>query len=350
MRREKSSRERFGFAAVIISVALLISVSVMPGLPAANGEESATQAKVLDVVTTVSILRDFVLEIGKERVTCISLVSGTENPHTYATTTADRTAIEEASAFVEFGGDAGPELEPWAQDLLDSSDNNDLIVCEAASGIPLKENNPHVWMDPENAKIMVINIEKALIEADPTNSELYRSNTAAYLQRINTTEAKILEEMAPYNGTKVIASHPAFLYFFDFIGFKQVDLLIEVPGQSPSAQHVSRIIDEIKEQNVSLIVTMPQFPTPVIEQIQQDTDVKAVEITPLIGPLNTTTYLGLLEYDTQAIIGALSNSSGAGESQSDGAQLIVYASAFGGIIAGAAVIVWIYRRKRSGEE
>ncbi len=349
MRREKSSRKGFGFAVVIMSVALLISVSVMPGPPAVTGEESATQAKVLDVVATVSILQDFVEEIGGDRVSCRALVTGTENPHTYATTTADRTAIEEAAAFVEFGGDAGPELEPWAQDLLDSSDNNDLIVCEAASGIPLKENNPHVWMDPENAKIMVINIEKALIEADPDGAQYYRENTESYLQRINTTEAKILEEMAPYNNTKVIASHPAFLYFFDFIGFKQVDLLIEVPGQSPSAQHVSRIIDEIKEQNVSLIVTMPQFPTPVIEQIQQDTDVNAVEITPLIGPLNTTTYLGLLEYDAQAIIGALS-SSGASESQSEGTQLIVYASAFGGIIAGAAVIVWAYRRKRSGEK
>ncbi len=350
MKKERSLRERFGFMAALLLAVLLASVAIMPGIEMADGvsESASSGTPVLHVVATISVLQDFVEEIGGERVSCISLVTGMENPHTYATTVADRTATEEASVFVEFGGAAGPELEPWAQDLLDSSDNGDLIVCEAAKNISLIDGNPHVWMDPENAKTMVLEIEEAMIRADPAGSGLYRNNTVQYLQEINDTEERILEQVAPYNGTKVIASHPAFLYFFDFIGFRQVDLLIDVPGQSPSAQHVSEIIDEINEQNISLIVTMPQFPTPVIEQIREDTGAKSVEITPLIGPLNTTTYLGLLDYDTHAIIGALS-STNSGGSQSATSPLL-YASAFGVVIAGAAVVVWAYRRKRGDKE
>ncbi len=349
MRKERSLRERSGSMAALLLVVLLVLSAVMPGAQIASAaSEGVAQTPVLHVVATVSILQDFVEEIGGERASCISLVTGMENPHTYATTVADRTATEEASVFVDFGGAAGPELEPWAQDLLDSSDNSNLIVCEAAKNISLIDGNPHVWMDPENAKIMVREIESSLIKADPAGANIYRNNTARYIQRINETEEQILRQVAPYNGTKVIASHPAFLYFFNFIGFQQVDLLIDVPGQSPSAQHVSEIIDEIKEQNIGLIVTMPQFPTPVTDQIKEETGAKSVEITPLIGPLNTTTYLGMLEYDTQAIVGALSSTnSGGGQSAT---SPLLYASAFGAIIAGAAVVVWAYRRKRRGEE
>ncbi len=344
MRREKASKERLLFAISVISVVLLVSTVVMPGLAAAAGEEKSARAPVLDVVATVSVLRDFVEQIGGDRVSCVALVTGMENPHTYATTTADRSAIEEASVFVEFGGEAGPELEPWAQDLLDSSDNGGLVVCEAASGIPLIEDNPHVWMDPENAKTMVINIEKALIEADPSGASVYRNNTVSYLQRINETEERILEEMAPYSGMKVIASHPAFLYFFNFIGFEQVDLLVDVPGQSPSAQHVSEIIDEIREENISLIVTMPQFPTPVTDQIREETGVRSVEITPLLGAFNTTTYLGMLEYDAGAISLALSEGSRGGDESGASPVLMYSLIAIIALVAlGAAATV--YRRR-----
>ena len=329
------------FVAVMLVLAMIIpSMIPSPMLSADTGTGGSGAA--LNVVATVSVLQDFVREIGQNRVTCTALVTGMENPHTYATTTADRTAIEEASVFVEFGGAAGPELEPWAQDLLDSSDNNNLLVCEAASGIPLIDNNPHVWMNPENAKTMVINIENALIEADPGGADFYRNNTVAYLQSINETEERILAELAPYNGTKVIASHPAFLYFFDFIGFQQVDLLIDVPGQSPSAQHVSEIIEEMKEQNISLIVTMPQFPTPVTDQIEEETGAKSVEITPLIGAFNTTTYLGMLEYDSTAIRNTLAGSGDTGSGGGNTALMYAFGFIIIGIIAGVAV----YQRRR----
>ena len=348
MGRKNNSGGPFAFAVVVVLFALLASVTIVPMVGTADGATESTSSRSrLNVVSTISILQDFVEQIGGDRVSCISLVTGNENPHTYATTTADRIAIENASVFVEIGGDAGPELEPWAQDLLDSSDNKDLIVCEAAKNISLVDGNPHVWMDPENAKIMVKEIASSLMKADPDGADIYRSGMENYIQRINQTENHILQEIAPHNGTKVIASHPAFLYFFNFIGFKQVDLLVDVPGQEPSSQHVSQIIDEIKEQNISLIVTMPQFPTPVIEQIQEDTGVKSVEITALIGPLNTTTYLGMLEYDTQAIISTLSGST---SENSHSTPAIVYVSGLAGITAIALLAVLIYRRQRRREE
>ncbi|MHC1567432.1 MAG: metal ABC transporter substrate-binding protein [Candidatus Syntropharchaeia archaeon] len=267
----------------------------------------AAQEKIR-VVTTITILEDLVKEIGGEKVEVTSIVTGLENPHTYAPKVSDIKAVSDADVFVKMGI---PGLEPWAESLLESAGNKDILIVTATNGIKVRfdetigRDNPHVWMDPENVKKMVENIADALILKDPGRKSYYENRKDEYMEKLDELEEKIKEKTSEYRGTRVVEVHPAFMYLLERIGFERVATIEQTEGGEPSAKHIAEVENAIMKKNVKLIVDMPQLSSPIVHQISEDTGVNIVYLTPLIGPFGTDSYIEMIEYDVEKIVEAL---------------------------------------------
>src|SRR6202162_5162666 len=172
---------------------LLICLAlVLTALPARAQERLQGR---LNVVASFSILADFVKNVGGERVSVTSLVGPNGDVHVYAPAPADAKKIADARLLVI----NGLGLEGWLPRLLQASGGKAPIITATKGIAPLKlgsDADPHAWQSVANAKIYVVNIRDALVAADPTDAEVFRSQAQTYLAKLDALDREVREAVA----------------------------------------------------------------------------------------------------------------------------------------------------------
>ena len=180
-------------------------------------------ATPLKVVATLPILKEFAEQVGGKHVHVTSLITGFESEHSYSPKPSDLRAINEARLLLEIG----LGLEVWVQGLVKNAGSPGLRVVTTSQDISVirdaeddSHGNPHIWLDPENAKIMTRHIAQALIEADPANAPEYRTNLDDYLKRLSDSEQDLKRRVAVLRDRRIVTYHPAWPYFARRFGFR----------------------------------------------------------------------------------------------------------------------------------
>ena len=150
-------------------------------LAACGGNTSSSQAHgKVNVVTTISTFNSFVEAVGGLHVTVQSLVPVGGSPETYQPTPQNIATLAQANILVENG--AG--LEAWLDRTIRNAGSSNLRIVVGSEGLPVKNNNPHLWMDPQLAKQYVLKIRDALMITDPLHGNDYRANAARYNRKL----------------------------------------------------------------------------------------------------------------------------------------------------------------------
>jgi len=264
----------------------------------------------IKVVTTLSLIADWAAQVGEGNqiddplFIPASIVSGAEDPHTYSLTAGEIEMISNSDLFIRFGL---PGLEPWVQSVLGTFPSLNVLTL-ATEGMmkvdPLTETtNPHIWLDPNIARIFVQNITNEVMTLDLAHISEYTSNRDAYLNELDSLISTIENDYYSLtNGLKVAVHHPSFLYLFDLLGVNRVAVIEEHEGSEPSAQHIQEVIDTMNTEGVTTLVTQPQIEEKIIEQIARDTGAKLAKLTPLLGIEGAETYIKMIEYDVNALL------------------------------------------------
>ena len=134
----------------------------------AGAAQGDTNGKI-QVATTISTLNSFVQGVGGEYVSVKNIVPIGASPETFAPAPQDVATVADANLLVENG--AG--LESWLDRLLHDARSRDLRLVVCTAGLPVKNANPHLWMDPVYAKACVNRIRDAqpvnCLHAQPVN-------------------------------------------------------------------------------------------------------------------------------------------------------------------------------------
>ena len=117
--------------------------------------------------------------------------------------------------------------------------------------------DPHAWLSPPLLKIQVANVAKALEQADPEHAADYRQNLADLLSDLDALNAETAAMLKPYRGRAFYVFHPAFGYFADAYGLKQV--AVEVGGSAPTPKQLRELIQKAKADQVRTIFVQPEF-------------------------------------------------------------------------------------------
>ena len=291
----------------------LIIVFLLTGF----SSHAAAKTDTTIVVTTLPVLQDYVEQVGREHVTVTSLLNGLENGHSYALQPRDILAVRQAHMFVTVG--AGFEV--WVDQLVKNAHNPSLEVVITSKGISLLRNagtvhttkgkhafgNPHIWLDPENAKSMVRQITTRLIKLDRANQRDYLANQAEYLRELDTLQADIKRRVKKLPDRRFVSHHPAWPYFARRFGFKIVGNIIEQPGEEPSAKHLSTLTQQMTKASIKVIVSEPQLNQKIPQILSHETGARVITLTSLPGALpGTTTYTDMLQFNIATLIETLS--------------------------------------------
>lgn len=281
----------------IIFVVIFLHLIPAPAVQAETSEHN------LQVVVTIPVLADFVRNIGKDLVSVDSIISGLENPHTYELKGSDVKSLAKADLFVQ----VGVGLETWSDKLLINAENPHLIQVTASRDCTVINNNPHVWMDIDNARKMVAVITRAMIHADPVHSEDFRRNSDLYDKELLKLDQMIRGDLSLFSDRAIVTSVPAFSYFLRQYGIEEAATIITLPGKEPSGRHIRDIVTLMRKRGIKVILTVPQFSPQLPDMIAEETGGKVAMATQLPGSLpGTDTYISMLREDARRIVDALS--------------------------------------------
>jgi ABC-type Zn uptake system ZnuABC Zn-binding protein ZnuA len=275
----------------------------------------AGAAEALRVVTTLPDLADFVRELGGDRVEVKSLLTGFEDVHTYEPRVSDVKAVARARVLVT----VGLGLEEWIHGLVENAGNGELVVVESSKGVSVLRDpeghekgghshaggNPHVWLDPANAAVMCRNIGRALEAVDPTAGDFYDRRLRAYVARLDVLAARLGGEVGRLKDRRFLSYHPAWPYLARGFGFQLAGVVTESPGQEPSAKGIAALIDRIRREKIRVLVTEPQLSSKLPALLAQETGIRAVTLSDLLGQGPGKTYLEHTEANVRALIAAL---------------------------------------------
>lgn len=277
--------------------ACTLSFSLLTGCGTQPADTAAGDGR-LRVLTSFYPMYDFACKIGGDCIDVTNMVpSGTE-PHDWEPSTNDLKNLEKADVFIYNGAD----MEPWADDLLVSRSDT-LRVVEASENVELRTTDgehehahehedadhhhgdfdPHVWLDPENAKIEMEAIRDALCAADPENSTVFQSNYEKYAAELDALDEEFREKLAPLPNRTIVVAHEAFGYLCDAYGLTQVGIEGLSPDSEPDPGRMAEVIDFVREHSISTIFFEELVSPKVAEAIASETGAQAKMLSPLEG-------------------------------------------------------------------
>ena len=226
---------------ISIILSLIIICALFASCGAGTPEES--EAK-LRIVATVFPEYDWVRNILGDHLDGTELTllldSGVDL-HSYQPTADDMVKISGCDVFICVGG----ESDGWVDDALAQAVNKDMTVIsllevlgdrvkeeEIKEGMQAEEehgeegeeeegpeNDEHVWLSLKNAAFICDYIAAKLGEKDPSNKDVYTSNAAGYIEKLNALDAqyKAAVDSAKFR-TLVVCDRFPFRYLVDDYG------------------------------------------------------------------------------------------------------------------------------------
>ena len=284
---------------------------------------SVSRAQVIHVVTTTQDTRSIAELIGGNKVEVFAIATGYQNPHFVDPKPSYITKLTQANLYVTLGLD----LESgWSPSLLSSSRNTKIQkgspgYVDASAGVSLLQvpstinraegdihvyGNPHYWLDPLNGKVIARNICNGLERISPENKAFFESNLKAFNDQIDARMKSWNALMAGFKGSKVIAYHNEWCYFENRFGLQIVDFLEPKPGIPPTPSQLVKIINEVKTNNIKVIITSPYFTSSSSDVVSKQTGVKTLVLATSVGAFETIkNYYDLFDYNLKLLTGAL---------------------------------------------
>ncbi|MEZ4553026.1 MAG: metal ABC transporter substrate-binding protein [Dehalococcoidia bacterium] len=276
------------------SLAWVLLLGGIAGLLAGCGEDSGDSA---DVIATTVQIGALTRQVAGDLLVVHTLVGPGVDPHEYEANATDLRRIGDAKLVLR----NGIGLDEFLDRALESGEAERVVTT--TEGIELRHadeesevegdhaeegddhdhrgEDPHVWHDPLNVKIMVDNIVEALAEAFPDDAATFRQNGDAYKAVLDRTDAEIrqLIESIPPENRKMVTNHDAFGYFIDRYGLTYVGAVI--PGLStqgePSAKDLADLEETIRSEGVKAIFAESSVDPKVAREIASDTNVRIVD-------------------------------------------------------------------------
>ncbi len=250
--------------------------------PVSSSPNGASNSSVkINVLATTTQLGDFARNIGGDRVQVTQILRPGDDPHDYDPTADDSKNAAAAKLIVK----NGVGVDDWLDKIITNSGTRAPLV-DASEGIKLraghgdeeKLGDPHIWHSTGNAKIMVANIARGLIQVDPAGQDYYQAQLTAYQKQLDDLKTEITRIFAPVpvEKRKLVTNHDAFGYFTDEFQITVIGSVVPSfsDAAQPTPQEINQLIKNIKDNNVKVIFTENTINPKIAEQVAGAAGVK----------------------------------------------------------------------------
>ena len=300
----------------------ILSAFLAAGLEA-GGAGGAEAADKIRVVATITDLKALTEAVGGDLVEVDVLARGNQNPHDLEVRPSLMVKVRRADLLVINGleGDAwveavvrgasNPRVLPGAPGRVDASDG--IMVLEVprarvdrSMGDVHPMGNPHYTLDPGTAPAVTANILNGLVRVAPQHRAAFEGNRQAFLGLLEPALARWTATLAPVRGARVVVEHGIFTYLLVRFGLVQAATIEERPGIPATPAHVAKLIQQIKEERIKAILTVPWGDRKLAARIGEEAGARVVPLAPAVSGLKgADTYLSTVDYNVTALATAL---------------------------------------------
>ncbi len=263
---------------------LIIVSGVLGYLALRNSSPNSSNGKI-GVVVSIGPEMEWANAVGGDKVDVTLMVPANADPHTYEPLPNQLTQVSNAKIYVEIGSPL--EFETNYMDKIRATNPNMLIV-NASQGIQLIPNSaenetdtmdPHDWVDPKNAKIMVNNIYNGLVQVDPADKDYFQKNREQYLHQLDELDRNTTDLLKGKQETDILVYHPAFGYYAKDYNLNQVGAMIN--DEEPSPQRIAMMVNVAKQNNITVVYSEPQYDPKFMQSIASQVGAQVLTVNDL---------------------------------------------------------------------
>ena len=209
------------------------------------------------------------------------IVDGAASPHSYSLKPSDARRLNDADIVFR----VSEALEPFTARVITSLPTSvEVVTLAATPGLKLlsrrtgatfeaddhdhdsdpahakeaaADTDPHIWLDPSNARIMVERIAAVLSARAPDRAVMFRANAEAAKLRIDALAAEIDAKLGSLRGRPFIVLHDAYQYFEVRFGLAAAGSISISPEVPPSAQRLSQLRRKMATLGATCVFSEP---------------------------------------------------------------------------------------------
>ncbi len=284
---------------------------------------AVSAADKIRVVTTIPDLKALTEEVGAKLVDVESLARGTQNAHELEVRPSLMLKLRRADILIENGLD----LDSWAEVAVQGANNSKIVRgapgrVDVSRGIQVLDvpgtrvdrsmgdvhplGNPHYSLDPGMAPIITQNIADGLARFAPEHRATFEKNRQAFLARLDEAMARWTKALEPLKGAKVVVYHPQWIYILHRFGLNQAAALEDRPGIPASPAHLTRVIRQMKEERIKVIIVEPWNDLKLATRVADEAGARAVVLASMVGGVKgADSYIAAIDHNVNALAQAL---------------------------------------------
>src|SRR6188768_1008769 len=291
---------------------------------AAAFSASPARAATIKIVATTQDLEALAKEVGGDKIEAESLAKGYQDPHQVEPKPSFILKLNKADLLIVVGRELeigwlpalinqarNPKVQAGADRYLDASLSAHILEIPTgqitrAMGDVHPQGNPHYWLSPENGRRIAKAIQQKLSAISPADAAYFAQRYADFDRRLSEGEKRWTAALAPYKGAKIVTYHRSWPNFAEVFNLDVVGYVEPKPGIPPSPAHQLDLTEEMKRQNIKIILVEPYFDLQTPNKIARDTGAKVLVMTPSVGGVKeATSYTALFDYDVNLIVSTL---------------------------------------------
>ncbi|WP_294739889.1 zinc ABC transporter substrate-binding protein [uncultured Exiguobacterium sp.] len=301
-----------------------------------NTNSSTSDEKKTEIYASTFATAAIAREIGGNQVDVKMIVPPGADPHSYEPTSKQLTEIAKGDLFLL----TGTTLEPYSKKIQESLNGTDVRFVETSKDVNLLESNatlhaheeeghddhttdehtheeeghdhgkydPHVWLDPVNAKAMARSITSALSKEVPKDKTTFEKNLKAFDQQADALDEEFKQAVADGSKKELLVTHAAYGYLAERYGFTQLPIAGISPSDEPSQKQLAALVKEARMHDLKYVAFEETVSPKVARVIQKEIGAESVTIHNLESVTKAqqnSSYFKLMEENVQTLKKAL---------------------------------------------
>ena len=274
---------------------ILSIISLLTIFSPANADIKVV-ASIKPIHSLVSYLMD---GVGKPDL----IVDGYASPHGFAMKPSHAKMLQNADLIFWVGEDLENFLEKPLKSIAKKAEKIELMEINGLKKLKFRERNifeshddhghekhahgehdPHIWLDPLNAKVILSEMAEHLVEKDPSNASTYKANLKKAHKALDNLTKKIKSDLK--GDFKSIVFHDAYQYFEKRFDVNVLGAFTVNTDVLPGAEQLAEIREIIEHEKVTCVFSEPQFNPNIIKAVAKDMKISTGVIDPLGATLN----------------------------------------------------------------
>ena len=251
---------------------------------------SAPRAAPPEVVVSLKPIHSIVAAVMTGIATPRLVIEGGASPHGYALRPSAAVALARADLVFWVGEELELFLARPIAALAGAAEVVTLGDLPGLANVPRGEAggfDPHIWLDPANARLISHAAADALTAADPANRARYESNAAAFADRLDILDGELRATLAPVVGLPYVVFHDAYGHFERHYGLAAIAAVTVNPQNKPGAKRITEIRQSMAALGVRCLFAEPQFAPALAKTIIEGTGARLAVLDPLGANLET---------------------------------------------------------------